>query len=155
MSTVACGSGAPSVSQNCWPTRWISLCLRQGRLSEPHALRTCAPDPPRGVEWVWCQKLRIPFWCTPDPPRGVRRVYGPEPLVLQNKTAPEPKKNILVILVYLCSRPAQGGGAGLLRYYLQNKTAPEPLVLLYYCCIVSNDIMFVLLPWQTRQSLSR
>ena len=27
MSTVACGSGAPSVSQNCWPTRWISLCL--------------------------------------------------------------------------------------------------------------------------------
>ena len=27
MPTVACGSGAPSVSQNCWPTRWISLCL--------------------------------------------------------------------------------------------------------------------------------
>ena len=34
----------------------------------------------------------------------------------------EKKKNILV---YLCSRPAQGGGAGLLRYYHQ-KTAPEP-----------------------------
>ena len=50
----------------------------------------------------------------------------------QNKTAPEPrvrqkrKKNILVILVYLCSRPAQGGGAGLVKYYHQNKTAPEP-----------------------------
>ena len=41
--------------------------------------------------------------------------------------APETKKNILVILVYLCSRPAQGGGAGLVRYYHQNKTAPEPL----------------------------
>ena len=38
-------------------------------------------------------------------------------------TAPETKKNILV---YLCSRPAQGGGAGLVRYYHQNKTAPEP-----------------------------
>ena len=36
------------------------------------------------------------------------------------------EKNILVILVYLCSRPAQGGGAGLVRYYHQNKTAPEP-----------------------------
>ena len=52
----------------------------------------------------------------------------------QNKTAPEPrvrqkrkkKKHILVILVYLCSRPAQGGGAGLVKYYHQNKTAPEP-----------------------------
>ena len=38
------------------------------------------------------------------------------------------QKNILVILVYLCSRPAQGGGAGLERYYLQNKTVPEPLL---------------------------
>ena len=55
------------------------------------------------------------FWCTEG---GLLR--------LQNKTAPEPKKNILVILVYLCSRPAQGGGAGLVRYYHQNKTVPEP-----------------------------
>ena len=74
MSTVACGSGAPSVSQNCWPTRWISLCLH------------------------WEHILGV--------------------------IAPETKKNILVILVYLCSRPAQGGGAGLvttkikLRHYL-------------------------------------
>ena len=30
--------------------------------------------------------------------------------------------------MYLCSRPAQGGGAGLERYYLQNKTVPEPLL---------------------------
>ena len=70
---------------------------------------------------------------------------------LQNKTAPLPilllasgapetqkifwcarsAKNILVILVYLCSRPAQGGGAGLERWgfwhsYHQNKTVPEP-----------------------------
>ena len=68
----------------------------------------------------------------------------------QNKTASEPrvrqkrKKNILVILVYLCSRPAQGGGAGLVKYYHQNKTAPEPrvrqkrkkniLVILVYLC---------------------
>ena len=64
MSTVACGSGVPSVSQNCWPTRWISLCLH---------------------------------W---------EHILGRQ-------------KNILVY------RPAQGGGAGLLR--LQNKTAPEPL----------------------------
>ena len=80
---LACGSGAPSVSQNCWPTRWISLCLRQGRLSGSHF-----------------------------------GVLGPEPLVRQKR-----KKNILVILVYLCSR-----GAGLVKYYHQNKTAPEPRV---------------------------
>ena len=53
-------------------------------------------------------------------------------------SASETKKNILVILVYLCSRPAQGGGAGLEKYYHQNKTAPETkkniLVILVYLC---------------------
>ena len=47
-------------------------------------------------------------------------------------TAPETKKIFLVILVYLCSRPAQGGGAGLERYYHQNKTAPEPPITLFW-----------------------
>ena len=41
---LACGSGAPSVSQNCWPTRWISLCLRQGRLSGSH-FGVLGPEP--------------------------------------------------------------------------------------------------------------
>ena len=48
------------------------------------------------------------------------------PQTLQVCQCARNEKNILVILVYLCSRPAQGGGAGLVRYYHQNKTAPEP-----------------------------
>ena len=71
---------------------------------------------------------------------GLVRYYhqnktAPLPILLLASGAPETQKifwcarsakNILVILVYLCSRPAQGGGAGLERYYHQNKTAPEP-----------------------------
>ena len=69
----------------------------------------------------------------------------------QNKTAPEPrvrqkrKKHILVILVYLCSRPAQGGGAGLVRYYHQNKTAPEPplpILLHQQSMLIRDKVMF-------------
>ena len=92
--------GWPSVSQNCWPTRWISLCLHW--------------------EHILGETKKI-FWCT-DPPRGggagLVRYYhqnktapeplaAPEPLVLQNKTAPEPPE------------PYFGGSTS-------KKTAPEP-----------------------------
>ena len=81
---------------------------------------------------------------------------APLPILLLASGAPETQKifwcarsakNILVILVYLCSRPAQGGGAGLERWgfwhsYHQNKTVPEPpLPILLHATFVGPTIV--------------
>ena len=77
MSSSACGSGAPSASQNC-PEQLEFIVLAIGP-------RTGAPE----VR----QKLKnyILVYSRPAQGGGAGLLrYGPEPLVLQNKTAPEP-----------------------------------------------------------------
>ena len=102
MSTVACGSGAPGVSQNCWPTRWISLCLHWEHFggNEKNIL-VYRPDPHRPAQGGGTGLLRLQNKTAPEP------LAAPELLVLQNKTAPEPPL------------PYFGGSTS-------KKTAPEP-----------------------------
>ena len=115
---MACGSGAPSVSQNCWPTRWISLCLhwehfggnekkyfgvqtRPGGWGGSSDHQKTAPEPPLPIEGGGAGLLRLQNKTAPEP------LAAPELLVLQNKTAPEPPL------------PYFGGSTS-------KKTAPEP-----------------------------
>ena len=134
MPTVACGSGAPSVSQNCWPTRWISLCLHwEHILGETKKIFWCT-DPPRGGSSEApknCARTPITYRPAQGGGTGLLRLQNktapeplaaPELLVLQNKTAPEPPL------------PYFGGSTS-------KKTAPEPPLPILLPFLV-NDLFY-------------